>query len=500
MHSLMNLALSQPALTPIEDDGRPLYVAGLMALRNGDADEAVLLLTQALRRNPAHAGMRRNLVRALLVAERWDQVVMQANAALVGTPDEAELHFARGTALNALGQHTRACGAFARALSLQPNHAASWLNMGNASADLDDIATAEALYRTAISLDAGLAEAHTSLGYLLTLQGRLAEAIGACEAAIRMRPDFAQAHWNLAIAALLGGDLTRGFAAYEWRKRHARYQADFPPLPGRVWDGSDAAGQRILVRAEQGFGDAIQFARYLPLIRSAGGEPVVMCKPAAMPLIGSMGFEVAVSTGPVPPHDAWIDQASLPFVFGTTRDSIPGSDGYLHADRTRVEAWRARMPAGRKIGVAFVGNPRHPSDRRRSIPIELLDNLMHVAGVSFINLHHGPAAQGLGLANWTPWLTDYAETAALIENLDLVVSADTSVAHLAGALGKPVWIMLPHAPDWRWMLGRADSPWYRSARLFRQPAPGDWASVLTQVRTDLTLAYHAVANDSGPAP
>ena len=480
----MNIALSQTIPLPTEEDGRALYVAGLIALRNGNADEAVLLLTQALRRDPAHIGMRRNLVRALLVAERWDQVVMQANAALAGAPDDAELHFARGTALNALGQSAGACAAFARALSLQPNHAATWLNMGNASADLDDVATAEALYRTAISLDPALVEAHASLGYLLTMQGRLPEAIAACETAIHLRPDFAQAHWNLAIAALLGGDLRRGFAAYEWRKAHAHFQADFPPLPGRAWDGS-GHGQIILVRAEQGFGDAIQFARYLPLIRTAGNEPVLMCKPALMPLIASMGFEAVAATETAPRYDAWIDQASLPRVFGTTLDSIPGAEGYLRADRERVEAWRSRLPPGCKVGVALCGNPKHAADRRRSIQVEMLDRLRDVERVSLINLHHGPAAHGLGLPDWTDRLTDYAETAALIENLDLVVTVDTSVAHLAGALGKPAWIMLPHAPDWRWLLGRTDSPWYRSVRLFRQPAPGDWASVLGGVRDAL---------------
>jgi tetratricopeptide (TPR) repeat protein len=485
MHILTNTQPAQPAFAVVPDDGRTLYMSGLMALRDGDADGAALLLTQALRWSPAHAGMRRNLVRALLVAERWDQVVMQANAALAGTPDDAELHFARGTALNALGQHTRACAAFARALSLQPNHAASWLNMGNASADLDDLATAEALYRTAISLDPALAEAHASLGYLLTMQARLSEALAACEAAIRLRPNFAQAHWNLAIAALLAGDLAHGFAAYEWRKRHARYRADFRPLPGREWDGSNPAGQTILVRAEQGFGDAIQFARYLPLIGAAGGVPVLLCKPTLIPLIDSICVRVVASTDPVPAYDAWIDQASLPHVFATELDSIPTPHLYLHADPVRVDAWRTRLPTGGKIGLAFVGNPNHPADRPRSIPIELFDTLRDITGMNFVNLHHGPAAAGLGLPDWTPRLTDYAETAALIENLDLVVTADTSVAHLAGALGKTVWIMLPHAPDWRWLLGRTDSPWYRSARLFRQPAPGDWTSVLTQVRQAL---------------
>jgi len=186
--------------------------------------------------------MRRNLVRALLVTERWEQAAMQANAALAGSPDDAELHFARATALNALGHHARACAAFARALSLQPNHAASWLNMGNASADLGILSRPRRLYRTAIRLNPALVEAHASLGYLLTMQGRLPEAIEACEAAIHLRSDFAQAHWNLAIAALLSGDLPRGFTEYEWRKRHPRYQADFPVLPGRRWDGSDPSG------------------------------------------------------------------------------------------------------------------------------------------------------------------------------------------------------------------------------------------------------------------
>jgi tetratricopeptide (TPR) repeat protein len=210
MHTLADPGLAYPCPPSIADDGRALYVGGLLALRNGEAEEAVTLLTQALRRQPGHAGRRRNLVRALLLARRWEQVAMQANASLEGSPDDAELHFARGTALNALGHHTDACGAFAQALSLQPSHAASWLNMGNASVDLDNLGRAETLYRTAIGLDPALVETYASLGYLLTRQGRLREAIEACEAAIRSRPDFVQAHWNLAIAALLSGDLPRG--------------------------------------------------------------------------------------------------------------------------------------------------------------------------------------------------------------------------------------------------------------------------------------------------
>ena len=256
-----------------------LYMQGLLALRNNDADHAAGLLTRALTDEPDHRGARRNLVRALLLAERWDRVAIHAKAALARTPNDPELHYALATALNALGCHSLACAAFARALSLRPDHAPSWLNMGNASADLDDLGSAETLYRTAIRLDPTQPEAHTSLGYILTRQGRLEEAVRACETAIGLRPDFAPAHWNLATAALLGGDLTRGFAEYEWRKRHARYHSDFPPLPGPAWDGSDPAGRTILIRAEQGFGDAIQFARYLPAIVARGGHPVLVCPP-----------------------------------------------------------------------------------------------------------------------------------------------------------------------------------------------------------------------------
>jgi Flp pilus assembly protein TadD len=486
MHTLVDHALAQPPA----DDERTLYMRGLLALRDGDAEGAASLLTQALRWQPTHRGMRRNLVRALLAAEQYPQVLHQANAALAGTPDDGELHFARATALNALGQHTKACAAFARAVALRPDHAASWLNMGNASADLGDLVSAETLCRTAIRLDPHLPEAHASLGHILTLLGRLLEAIEACETAIRLRPDFAQAHWNLAIAALLSGDLPRGFTEYEWRKRHVRYRADFPDLPGRQWDGGDARGLTILVRAEQGFGDTMQFARYLSSIRDAGGSPVLVCAPSLVPLIESIpGVQAVAPAERLPTYDAWVDQISLPGLFGTTLDSIPVAVGYLSADPVRIRTWGGRLPAGRRVGIVLMGNPRHPADRRRSVPADFTVALPDIPGLSFINLGYGGSAAMPGLPDLTRWMTDYAETAALIANLDLVVTVDTSVAHLAGALGKPVWILLPHAPDWRWMLGRTDSPWYRSVRLFRQPSPGDWSGVLTRVMAELGDHY-----------
>jgi Flp pilus assembly protein TadD len=480
----MQSLTAPPTTQPAAD--RSAYRLGLLAVRDGDFDAAVALLRQAAEANPLDAGIRRNLVRALLACGRFVEILAEASRALAMAPDDAELYYALGTALNGVGRPARACAAFARAIEIKTDHAPSWLNFGNASIDMDDLESAEALYRTAIRLDPALPEAHASLGYLLTRLGRLDDAIRSCETAISLRPDFARAHMNLATAVLLGGDLMRGFAEYEWRKRDDRYRRDFAPADTPVWDGSDPRGRTILVRAEQGLGDTIQCARYLRLIREAGGMPILVCSPSLVPLIASMdGVRAVPAGGPLPTHDAHIDLMSLPAAFGTTLDSIPFAEGYLSADPARIRAWNARLPPGRKAGVVLAGNPTHPDDRRRSIPPEVAGRLPEIPGLSFINIAHGPAAGRLGLPDLTQWMTDYAETAALVANLDLVVTVDTSIAHLAGALGRPALVLLPFAPDWRWMLERCDSPWYRSLRLFRQPEPGDWGSVLREVMGEL---------------
>ena len=479
-------AVKPSPLEPRPEVGRGLYIQGLLALRDGNADGAVSLLLAALRWQPSHQGMHRNLVRALVAAGRFQQALEQADAGLLAAPDEAEFHFARGTALNALGEPDKACAALTRAVALRPRHAPSLLNLANARADLDDLAAAEDLCRGAICLDPELIEAHASLGFILTARGQLTAAIAACERAIELSPRFTQAHWNLAIAALLSGDLVRGFAEYEWRKRHLLYRQDFVLLPGPQWDGSDPTGRTILVRAEQGFGDMIQFSRYLPLIREAGGIPLFLCPASMAPLIRSMpGVRVFSRGDALPRCDAWIDQMSLPRVFGATLAMLPGASGYLRADPERVAAWRTMVPGGTKVGVALAGNGSHRNDRRRSIPPALAFPLPEIPGVTFVNLHHGAAATGLGLPDLSPRLTDYAETAALVANLDLVVTVDTSIAHLSGAMGRPAWILLPAAPDWRWLLQRADSPWYASLRLLRQQRAGDWTGVLAQVMREL---------------
>ena len=466
------------------------YLYGLLQLGTGRTAAAVGSLGRATSLRPSHLAARVGLGRALLAEGRSAEALAAADAVLAQEPANAHALFLRGTALSALGRPVDAVAVLQRAIAAAPTNAAAHLNLGNALADLDDLAGAEAAIRRAVALDPSLLEAHVSLGFILTSRGRLEDAIAACEAAIALQPDFAQAHWNLAVAALLAGDYARGFAEYEWRKRHDRFRHDFIDLPGPVWSGDDPAGRTILVHAEQGFGDTIQFARYLPLIAARGARVVLACDGRLVPLLGEMPGVVAIPLDAAsPPYDAWIDQMSLPRVFATCPATIPAARGYLAADPVGVAAWWAELPAGRKVGVAWAGNPAHSNDGRRSLPEVAVAALLGTPGIRFVSLQFGPQLSPLageaGLPDLTSRLTDYAETAALIANLDLVVTVDTSVAHLAGALGVPCWVLLPFAPDWRWRLGCGDCAWYASVRLFRQPAPGAWRDVVDQVAAEL---------------
>jgi tetratricopeptide (TPR) repeat protein len=477
-------------LTQHPDDARPARLYGMLLLSMDRALEAVPVLRKAVDLEPAHAGARLHLGRALLAVGQPDAALVEIHAASVLDPGQVEAAFLRGTALAALRKPALAVAAFSECLARHPDHAAAHLNLGNCYVDMDRLVDAEYFCRRAVSLDPGLAEAHASLGFLFTSLGRLDEAIAACQAAIRLRPEFAQAHWNLAVAALLSGDFTVGFREYEWRKRHDRFNSDFVRLPGLEWDGSELGSHTLLVRAEQGAGDTIQFARYLPIIAASGTKVVLACNRVLTPLLSTLpGVIAADKDQPLPDFDFWVDQMSLPLICGTRPDTIPLAEGYLCACAERQAAWRKVLPAGHKVGVAWAGNPLHANDRHRSLSIAALRYLLATPQIAFINLQIGPRASEGRLASLPLPLTDYAETAALIANLDLVVTVDTSVAHLAGALGVPCWIMLPFAPDWRWQLGREDSPWYLSARLFRQPSSGDWDAVVREVR-DRLVALH----------
>ena len=479
-------ALLRQVLEHDPEEPSALFLLGSTQLAQGCAAEAAATLARAVEVRPHHREQRQALARALIAAKRPAEA-LAALAPLAADRKLAEAQFLRGAALNALARPGEAAVALADAVAAAPGHAEAHLALGNALDDLGETDRAEAQMRQAIALDPGLAAAHASLGFLLTGRGALEAAVAACAEAIALQPDFAPAHWNQGIAYLLGGRMAEGWAQYEWRKQ--RFPAAFRTLPGPQWDGSPLAGRTLLVVAEQGFGDTIQLCRYLPALAKDGAVRLE-CPPALAPLLRGLPGVTLQQPGAPAAHDAWIDQMSLPRLLGATLDTIPCRGGYLQPDPARAAAWAAGLPTGLRVGLAWAGNPAHSNDRRRSVPPEALAPLLAAAPGAFVSLQVGPsaaAAQRLGLADWSADLADFGETAALVSKLDLVIAVDTAVAHLGGALGVPTWVMLPHAPDWRWLLHRDDSPWYAAMRLFRQGRPGDWAGVVARVAAALRL-------------
>ena len=472
-----------------------LHLLGRLCLADGRAALAAGLLRRGLAERADHADGRRALAEAeaatalgLLRADRVEAALAAAALAVEAGPGVAEAWFAQGAALRAAGRPQAAGLALRQALALDPDHAPAQLALGNARLDCDDHAAAEGHLRAAIRLAPGLAEAHASLGFLLTSAGRLDEAVAACDAAISLRPGFARAYWNRSFAHLLAGRFEAGFEDYEWRKLHDRFGGDFGRLAGREWGGETLEGHVMLVHAEQGFGDSIQFARYLPMLAARGARVVLACARPLLRLLGRIEGVAAVvdRARPLPAYDVWVDQMSLPRLFGTRLDSVPAAGGYLPGGY--LPGGTAPLSGGRlRVGVVWAGNPGHHNDARRSVPFAALRPLLERPGIDWVSLQVGAreADRAGSVVGPAGVLADFSATAAAIEGLDLVIAVDTATAHLAGAMGRAVWVLLPFAPDWRWLCGRPDSPWYRSMRLFRQGAPGDWAGVIGAVAAAL---------------
>jgi hypothetical protein len=353
-----------------------------------------------------------------------------------------------------------------------------------------DSREAIAVFRRALALAPAHAQALNNLGLALLSENRTAEAIEVLRTAVAASPDWAEAHWNLALALLGNGEYKQGWIEYEWRRK---LPGRTVPFAGPVWDGVLRKGLRLLVYPEQGFGDAIQFARYLAPLAAAGVQPIVQCAPALVRLFQSAdaSLPVVAPSDAVPDFEAHSPLPSLARAFTVSEATIPRAIPYLNAPEDAAKRWqRQLLPYGsiRKIGLAWAGRRTTRHERKRPIPLPALAPLAALPASTFFSLQKdadaddarlwpGPAP----LVDWSAELSDFAETAALVAGLDLVISIDSAVAHLAGALGKPVWILLPYAADWRWLLDRDDSPWYPTARLFRQQHPGDWSGVIAAV-------------------
>jgi len=391
-------------------------------------------------------------------------------------------------------------------LRIQPDYALAHNNLGLVLLDLGRPRDAEAAFRHALAIDAHAPEMHNNLGNALNRQHRSAEAIAAYRAALSLRPDYAVARGNLSMLLLALGIFEEGWRIYEARYDESAGTADgtLPPVPYPKWRGESLEGKSLLVWPEQGYGDSLQFCRYLPLLKARGVARIgVVCPPALHRLFESLEGVDAVypldGKSTIPGHDFWCLMLSLPMHAGTTLETIPGRTPYLRAPAHLTREWRARLPAGGfKVGLVWAGDPRahdrgaHAIDQRRSLPARAYLPLLRVAqstDVRFVSLQKGAASQPqiddlpADLRPFDPMgdVRDFADTAAIVESLDLVIAVDTSVAHLAGALDKPVWILSRHDGCWRWLRDRDDSPWYPRARLFRQTEPGDWATVIDRV-------------------
>jgi len=375
---------------------------------------------------------------------------------------------------------------YERALALVPDHPEALSNLGVALVDLGRPAEAIAHYERALVSQPDRAETHTNLGIALQRQGQHAEALVCYGRALALKPDYAEAHFNRAWALLWTGELDEGWLEYEWRFTVARYDRKFDqPL----WSGEPLAGQSILIHAEQGFGDTLQFVRYVPAVAERGGKVVLEVPKPLGRLAGTVAgvSEVVAAGDTLSAFDCHCPLLSLPRVFKTNLATIPDAVPYLSVSAEASAAWAERVaPAsGLRVGIVWAGTTVGAIDLRSLQP------LWEVAGISWFSLQAGERCGDISLlhdvkiVDLSPWLTDFAETAAAVCQMDLVISVDTSVAHLAGALGRPVWIMLPYWPDWRWLIERADSPWYPTARLFRQKKAGDWSCVAREVAAAL---------------
>jgi len=461
----------------------------------GSFAQAVAAFRQAIALNPRYAEAYSNLGVALKEQGQLDQAIDAYRQALTINPNYPEALSNLGMALKEQGQLDQAIDAYRHALAINPNYPEALSNLGIALIDKGLLEEAITSCRQATILKPAYAEAHNNLGLVLSVQGRLDQAVAAYRRAIALKPDLADGHWNLALALLARGDFAEGWEEYEWRWDCTEARGSRRKFRQAEWDGGPLHGRTILLHAEQGLGDTIQFIRYLPLVVRRGGRVRVECQPLLERLLQAMAGDITVVARgqPLPEFDVHCPLMSLPRVLATTLPTIPGQVPYLHASAQSAKWWRNRLanhgPAI-KVGLIWAGNPQHKNDRNRSIKLATLAPLAQVSSVDFYSLQKGAAAAqspppGMNLSDPSDDLKDFIDTAGLIANLDLVIAVDTAVAHLAGAMGKPVWTLLPYAPDWRWLRDRTDSPWYPTMRLFRQSAIGDWAGVIQQVTAAL---------------
>ena len=471
------------------------------ALRDlGNSVAALDSYRQALEVQPDYAQSWHGLGLAHNDLKQWSPAVDAFDHALVCQPDMAVACLDRGNALRELERVDEALAAYDRALTLQPEYAKAWSNRGVLLKRMGRLPEALQSYQRAIALEPEFIDALVNCSTLLKEMMDLDASMAMNQRALELDPACSGAHLNLAICHLLRGNFPEGFSHYEWRWKTEQLQGSVRPFAQAQWTGAQAlTGKTILLHAEQGLGDTVQFCRYATVLKALGATVWMEVQAPLLPLLESLtGVDRWFRQGdPLPAFDYHCPLLSLPLACGTTPDTVPATVPYLHASADGVAQWQTRLGASgrRRVGLAWSGRPEHKNDHNRSMRLEQLRPLLaldadfHCLQKEFREVDLALLPSLPAMRTWANSLQSFSDTAALMMCMDLVIAVDTSVAHVAAALGKPVWLLLPHSPDWRWLVGRDDSPWYPGMRLFRQDAGEGWSGVVQRV----VHALHAEA-------
>ncbi len=459
-------------------------------------EEAIASYDRALALNPGLVEAHANRGNTLNALSRYDEALASFDRALALRPDLVEALTNRGNALNALRRYDEALASYDRAIVCQPTYAGAQYNRGTTLHQMGRYDEALACYERAIALQPNYPEAFSNRGATLWELRRHNEALASYDRAIAIQPEFPEAHWNAASLRLLTGDFERGWAEYEWRWKYKTMAIARRDFAQPQWRGEPIEGKTILLHSEQGMGDAIQFCRYVPLVAARGARVILEVDRRLQELMSSLDgtAQVLPAGDALPEFDLHCPLLSLPRAFHTLLETIPAQTPYLRAPPGRLTKWSARLGPKHalRVGLIWSGNPAHHRDQVRSIEFSALAPLLDVDATFFsLQKDARPADAGVlakrsDVIQIAGELADFSDTAAVMAQLDLIISVDTSTVHLAGALGRPVWILLPYLPDWRWLLDCDTSPWYPTARLFRQDETRHWDSVIPRVQAALS--------------
>ena len=494
-------AARQGCLEILRDEPRDARVMALLAAIAADqhqAENGMQWVRQALAVNPASVATNFAWGRLLEGAERYEEAEAVYRKVTQLDARHAKAQTNLGCMLHLQGRIDEAAACYRQALRLEPGQPEALRNYALIVGGLQELQDAAAGFETYLATHPKDASAHHQLAHLHLRLGRYAQALAGYEHAITLEPDQAEYHFARAQLLLMLERYEEGWQEYEWRWRLATFNAPMRRFTQPRWGGGRLEHGTLLVHGETGFGDMFQLVRYVALAAERCARVVVECQPALKALIADVPgvFQVVAQGDPLPAFDAHMPLISFPGVFGTTIDTIPWRGPYIQADAQKEQDWAARVAAsgarGRRIGLVWTGNPQNAGNRERSVTLQQLGLLAQTVQASFFSLQKGGEAvqagnvpPGMHFLDLTGQIRDFSDTSALLTQLDLVITVDTSVAHLAGAMGRPTWVLLPFSADWRYHVGRTDNPWYPSMHLFRQERDGDWSQPLEQLKLAL---------------